>query len=120
MSWGKIDDKLHSHWKPRRAGHAALGLWVMALSWCCDHLTDGFFPKEMLRTLDGTPTLARKLVQAGMWHETEGGWIFHDWQEYQPSRSSVMERRAQDAARKAAARAAKAAKRAEREAIDNA
>ena len=41
----------------------------------------------------------------------DGGWQFHDWSEYQPSRDSVEDRRARDRDRKAAARAAHQRKR---------
>ena len=58
---------------------------------------------------------ARRLVGAGLGDSAprhgERGWQFHDWAEYQPSRTETLARREQDRQRKAEARAALAAKR---------
>ena len=48
MAWFKVDDKLHDHRKARRAGKAAIGVWVLAGSWAMDNLTDGFVPEVVL------------------------------------------------------------------------
>ena len=100
--WFKVDDKLHAHKKARKAGKAAMGVWVMAGSWSGDNLTDGFIPAEFL-ALWGTRSDARKLVDAGLWTpceiDGEEGWMFHDWPGYNPTRDQVEEERAKGAAR---------------------
>lgn len=49
MSWGRVDDKLHSHPKVLRAGLEAMGLWVICMSYCKDHpKTNGVVPKEFV------------------------------------------------------------------------
>jgi hypothetical protein len=114
MAWFKVDDKLHDHHKIRAAGKAAMGVWMLAGSWSADNLTDGFVPKSVLSRW-GTPADAKRLVEAGLWEVAtrhgERGWQFHDWAEYQPSRTETLARREQDRQRKAEARAALAAKR---------
>lgn len=97
MSWFKVDDKLHSHPKRHRAGLRAMGLWVAAGSWSSDQLTDGHIPSHMLAVLGGRPSDARALVDAELWTPVEDGWLFHDWQAMNPSRTQVNERRAKNA-----------------------
>lgn len=95
MTWGKVSDRLHSHSKARRA-REAMALWVLALSWSCDELTDGFVPSDMPEIL--MPGLgvamATKLVEVRLWEESEGGYRFHDWGQFQPSAEDERERRA--------------------------
>lgn len=87
MPWFKVDDKLHDHRKPRKAGKAAMGVWVLAGSWAMCSETDGFVPEHVLGRW-GTRRDAARLVDAGFWfpdeHEGEVGWRFHDWLVYQP------------------------------------
>lgn len=112
MTWFKTDDSLHSHKKAMRAGVEAMGLWVLAGSWCADQLTDGWIPDyAALRLAPNAEELAERLVKAGLWEpaerDGEPGWIFHDWEQYQPSRADVEARRRSDAERRARWRHAK-------------
>ena len=95
VAWFKVDDKLHSHPKRYRAGLRAMGLWVVAGSWCGDHLTDGFVPADMLRALGGKPSDAAALVDAGLWEACPDGWIFHQWDGQNPTRDDVEFQRAE-------------------------
>ena len=95
--WSKIDDKLHSHHKPRKAGLEAMGLWTLCLSYCGDQLTDGYVPAWFVATwVPGSKglRLADLLVAAGLWEERnlgrENGWIFHDYHVQNPSREKVL------------------------------
>lgn len=88
MTWFKVDDNLAFHQKALRAGNPAMGMWVRAGSWCAHQLTDGFIPDEMVGTLGGV-ALARKLVAAGLWIPADGGFMFHQWGERQPTREQV-------------------------------
>ena len=97
MPWFKVDDKLHSHRKAARAGEA-LALWVVAGSWCMDHLTDGFVPDYMAsRLMVNGASHAEALVASGLWVEAERGgekgWEFHDWPVHQPTREAIEEDR---------------------------
>lgn len=98
MTWGKVSDRLHAHSKARRA-REALALWVLALSWCCDELTDGEVPSDMPELLiPGGDALAERLVSVGLWERTADGFRFHDWAEYQPSAEDERERRGEPCA----------------------
>lgn len=87
MPWFKVDDQLHDHRKARKAGRAAMGVWVLAGSWCMASETDGFVPTDVLNRW-GTKRDADKLVEVGFWfvdtQDGEDGWRFHDWLTYQP------------------------------------
>lgn len=98
MTWFKVDDKLHSHAKAVRAGVDAIGLWVLCGSWAMDQHSDGFVPDYVALRIDPKARRrADKLVASGLWVATERngdkGWLFHDWEEYQPSAEDVMAKR---------------------------
>jgi len=93
MSWGKVDDNLAFHPKVAMAGNEAMGLWVRAMSYSCQQLTDGFIPHAIVTAMGGADS-AEKLVEVGLWHVVEGGYEFNDWKEYQPSGLAEKERRA--------------------------
>lgn len=102
MTWFKVDDRLHAHRKARAAGLPAVGLWVLSGSWVADTLSDGFVPASQTYAWGGpdTPALAERLVAAGLWmptvHLGEDGWMFHDWEDFQPMRADVMAKRVSD------------------------
>jgi hypothetical protein len=99
--WFKVDDKLHSHRKLRKAlrGHetkrvdiAPMGLWVAAGSWSGDNLTDGFVPEWFVSSLDDDwAALAARLVEARLWEpdtdaDDEPGWRFLHWSDERPGK----------------------------------
>lgn len=115
MPWFKVDDGFHAHRKVIRAGVPALGLWVVAGSWCADQLTDGFVPDYVAQRLD--PDFAEHaaaLVAAKLWipgeKDGEAGWYFHQWSEEgrQPSAESVNAKREDARERMAKLRAERA------------
>jgi len=99
VSWFKVDDKLHDHRKARKAGKAAMGVWVLAGSWSMDNETDGFIPEDVLIRW-GTAADAAKLVTAGLWDretfQDEDGYRFHDWARFQPSAAVTAAKRAKE------------------------
>lgn len=99
MTWGKVDDKLAFHVKTMKAGNTAMGLWVRALSWCSDQLTDGLVPADMIAVFGAAQEDADRLVSARLWHETIDGYVFHDWAEYQFTRAQVESKRDEAAER---------------------
>lgn len=90
MAWFKVDDQLHSHPKARRAGLESMGLWLLAGSHCMSYLTDGFVEAWFVESWPDGRACAQRLVTHGLWLEVEGGWQFHDWAEFQPTRESVQ------------------------------
>lgn len=107
MAWYKVDDQLHSHPKARRAGLEAMGLWTLAGSHAMSYLTDGFVEAWFVESWPHGAELAKVLVREGLWLEAEGGWQFHDWGVYQPTRESVLADREAAAARMRSVRANK-------------
>lgn len=114
MSWVKLDDHFPDHPKIAQAGPLGLAMQVAGLCYCNRYLTDGFIPKSAAKKLldfEGIAvtwdhnefvggveevewhTVVAQLVGAGVWREVEGGWQIHDYTEYQPSRSKVVEDR---------------------------
>jgi len=93
MSWFKVDDKLWGHPKWLATPMRARGLWVTAGSWSAAQEQDGNVPKHVLAMLGGSPADARALVAVGLWEEADGGWVFHGWAEFQPTRAQQEEKR---------------------------
>lgn len=93
MAWAKVDDKLHTSVKWRRASKGGRALWTTALSWCSDQENGGHVPADMLRVLDGTPAEAKSLVNAGLWNVVSDGWEFHNWSVYNPDSATLKAKR---------------------------
>ncbi|MBN9208166.1 MAG: hypothetical protein J0H96_05810 [Microbacterium ginsengisoli] len=104
MPWFKVDDALAFSMKAINAGNSALGLWVRAGSWSMQQLTDGFVPGSMVPALGGTEADAEALVTARLWHPADGGFRFHDWSDYQPTKEQVLAERAAATERKRVSR----------------
>ena len=98
MSWVKVSDGLSTTPKILAAGQAAAWLYVAGLCYAAQHLTDGEIPNSSLAGL-GQYTRARarklsdRLVEVGLWEKNGTGYTIHDYLAYNPSRSSVEEKR---------------------------
>ncbi|MDZ4234828.1 MAG: hypothetical protein U1C73_13975 [Dietzia sp.] len=99
MTWFKVDDGFWSHPKVMCLSDAAIALWVRAGTYSCQHLTDGHVPAAALRLL-GDRDAASELVDAGLWMDATGGFLFHDWDEYQETSEDVKRRREANRERK--------------------
>ena len=101
MTWAKLDDRLHSNRKVRKAGLEAMGLWVIGLSYCAFELTDGFIDHEWIQMWSGPKTdeLCSRLVASGLWSEVDGGYQYNDYLDYNPSAKDVLAAREQSNAR---------------------
>lgn len=110
--WAKVDDRLFMHPKVLAAGVAAMGLWVVSMSYAACYGTDGNVPSKAIEALASnlaskelasasfatvaselaTPSkateLAERLVEAGLWERTEQGYRFHDWGQYNPTKKT--------------------------------
>lgn len=106
MSWFKVDDGFWSHPKVLTMSTDATSLWVRAGAYSCQHLTDGFIASELLTVL-GDRESAQELVDTGLWLDADGGFLFHDWGEYQETSEAVKQRRAQARERQRRARASR-------------
>lgn len=101
MAWFNADDKMHSHPKSRIAGLEAMGLWLLAGTYCTDYLTDGEVPEWFVESWPRGKQLAGKLVKAGFWEAAEDGWQFLSWAEYQRTKEQVLAAKEKAAERKA-------------------
>ena len=118
MSWAKLDDRFDDNRKVKRVWLTcpqALGLHVMALTYCTRHHTDGLVDREYVT--EKAPSARQRdrmtaaLVDAGLWDEHADGWTIHDFLDFNPSRADIEEKRRADADRKARGRATQSAKR---------
>lgn len=106
MPWAKLDDRFHNNRKVRRVWRrcpVALGLHVMAITYCAGELTDGFVDEEFV--FDQIPDdelraeVILALISAELWTNGDGdGWWINDYTEYNPSREEVLAKRERTAA----------------------
>lgn len=127
MPWVRLDDRFPSHRKVALLSDRAFRLYVSALCWSSENLTEGrILDRELpvITRIRGTRAAAKELHDAGLWDRTENGWVVHDYLEYNPDRSRVQAERAANAARQQAyrdrKRAEREAKQAARDAASNA
>ncbi|MFF5421772.1 hypothetical protein [Streptomyces misionensis] len=120
MPWVRLDDRFPSHRKVALLSDRAFRLYVSALCWSSENLTEGrILEKELplVARVRGVKTAAAELEAAGLWDRAEVGWVIHDYLEYNPDRAKVKAGREANAARQQAFRDRK---KAEREAKRNA
>lgn len=110
MTWFKTDDRFAKHKKVRalrtmgaRVYADSLAVWLVCGVECAAQLGDtgvtpGFVSDVDLEGLapikpQAAKAAAEALVEAGLWERVEGGYLFHDWDEYQPTPDSVQSKR---------------------------
>lgn len=76
MAHFKVGGHIASHPAALRTDLAAIGLWVLAGSWCARHSLEGFVPRGILPLLRGNESLAEQLVLSGLWKRRKGGYQF--------------------------------------------
>lgn len=125
MSWVKLDDGFAEHPKVIAAGPLAGWVHVCGLCYCNRNLTDGYVPRAIARRLadfehvgletGGVPgmvavgvdvdceLLVEILVEVGMWEEVEGGYVIHDYLDYNPSKEDVLAKRSDLSAKRSEA-----------------
>lgn len=90
MAWFNADDHLHSHPKPRAAGLAAMGLWVLAGTHSTSGKTNGFVPQWYIDSWgEEGRAMAERLIAARFWDAADGGYQFRSWDEYQRTKEQV-------------------------------
>ena len=98
MAWFKVDDGFYSSRKvlmiPRAMRFECIGVWVMAGTWSAKELTDGHIPEYILEEFGSIPEIRDELIRVGLWvSDGAEGAHFHDWDQYQPTREQVLEKR---------------------------
>lgn len=120
--WIKVDDGFPEHRKVlaagRHLGRAGAGrviaIWTVGMCYSGRALLDGIIPADVVKTwklydknpLQVADSMALLMPDGnpGLLIKIEGGYRFHDYDDYQPSASSIKEKRQKDRARKRAAR----------------
>ena len=116
MAWAKLDDRFHANPKVSRVWHtcpSAVGLYVMSITHCSQHETDGkideyfvigLVPDQMARAV-----IVDTLVDAGLWTIVEAGsYEIPDFLDFNPSHAEQEKRRKTDRARQAKGRKSQA------------
>ena len=98
MGWAKFDDQFTRHPKVIAAGPWAELLAMRGVIYAAGLETDGFIPTAGLAHIGaGIPAVKKKaaaLVEVGLWEESDGGWVIHDFLDYHPARAAKEEERA--------------------------
>lgn len=107
MSWAKFDDRYHDNRKVKRAWRRhprAVGLHAMAVTYCSMHETDGLVDDEWIE--EKVPDQGERgqvlavLVDVGLFEPDEaGGFLVHDYLEYNRSKEAAVREREQKSAR---------------------
>ena len=113
-----VDDRLPTHPKLFKAGAMlgpnggaqALALFVAGLAYAREHLTDGYLPDTFVAScgLVQTPQVVARALSSRavrLWHTTRGGYLIHDYHDWNQKASAVKEKREAERKKKAAQRA---------------
>jgi hypothetical protein len=114
MPWVRLDDRFPSHRKVALLSDRAFRLHVSALCWASENLTEGKILESELRVIAhvrGAKTAAKELEDRQLWDRVAGGWVIHDFLEYNPDRAKVQAEREANAARQQAWRDRKKAEK---------
>ena len=99
MSWFKVCDSFACHPKvealENSSVHAyAIAAWTIIGADCGRRMTDGHFTDERLKrclpwSKNKITSAKNELLRVNLWEKVEGGYRFHAWCEYNPTRESV-------------------------------
>lgn len=73
-------------------GHRAAVAYICSLAYSGGQGTDGFISRESLPHVHCRLSDAARLVKHEFWEEQPGGWLIHDWAEFQQSNAETQER----------------------------
>ena len=120
VAWVKIDDHFDEHPKLAAVGPIGWGVWLAGLAYANRNLTDGFIPHAIAEGIGGrwrvripqgdgreqvwrinrssgmhgedleSEWIAALLVQERLWEEVPGGYLIHDYADYQPTREEAQ------------------------------
>ena len=97
MAWARIDDNFFNHPKVRKAGKGPVVFYMAALCYSNAFLTEGFITDDMLdligaQAFQNRPReLADRLVECGLFDRFEGGYMIHDFLDYNYSKQQIDE-----------------------------
>lgn len=99
MPWVRLDDGFDDHEKvvelfavagDNERACAALGLHMLALTYCGRKMTNGVVTRGLPAKLGGPEYAPALLVEARLWETRGTGWLIHDFLDFNPSREEVQ------------------------------
>lgn len=98
MSWVRLDDAAMDHPKILQLTDSQFRLWVKGLCYCQKHFTDGFIPSLALTIARGRSGDTTRLCDVRLWEVVDGGYLVHDYLDWNDSREATngRKRRAKD------------------------
>lgn len=100
MNWIKLGDSLPEHPRAIEAGPEAMWLYIAAICYSNRLQTDGHVPALQVPRLTTHPDnlgLAKRLVEVGLWGDSDGAFQILKYDEWQRTRAEMKELRAQKA-----------------------
>lgn len=95
MAWVRLDCGFFRHQKAARAGKDGRALFLAALCYCGEHLTDGRVPKAVIRLLasesEVKPSVAKAVTDAGLWTDEGDCYVIRDFLEMGNQARSTVE-----------------------------
>jgi len=92
MGWVRLDDNFADHPKVIHLSDSAFRLYIESLCYANRQLTDGFIPNAVYTKLSKNDD-AQFLIEAGLWLEEPKGFRIRSYDEYQPTRKKVEQKR---------------------------
>lgn len=100
-----IDDAWDNCGPVARAGNTAFGVYCRCGAWVARNISAGYITEPVVPSevavAYGSPELARKLVDVGLWEAVDGGWFMPHYFARNETAAQVAGRRKADAERKA-------------------
>lgn len=96
MDWVKLLTEFEGHPKVLAAGNAGAGVYARSLAYCGKYETDGYVPKEWADQAvarEGQHDLPGRLVDQGLWGETDSGYLIRDFTEVNRSHEEMNDLR---------------------------
>ena len=99
MAYTNTDYSFWTNPKVRKAGRDAAFLYIAGNGFCNEYLTDGFISDTDIETVafnafQRQPKKAvESLVKAGLWDRVPGGYMIHDYLDYNKSKQEIEELR---------------------------
>ncbi len=90
MSWFKLDDSFFDNLKIAALSDPAQLAYLKGAVYCARNLTDGVIP---VRKAEEFASKCLKELVPALWEPVNGGFVIHDYLQYNPSKAQVMTER---------------------------
>ena len=99
LAWVRLDTAMPRNHKvlallSMPQGHRAAFAWMCSMAHAGEQGTDGFIPTSALPYIHARTADAKRLVEVGLWKQCPGGWLIHDWADYQQTNAETQARTA--------------------------